>query len=610
MNKRIAVLVLMGMMLSGRNGARGAGAVGVDLAAMQGWDVVVAADASPSEKYAAEEFRNFFGQASGLTLPMVSSTDRSDRHVFIGAGPAMAKSNVGFAVDGFGPEDLRIIVRDNNIAIAGGRPRGTLYGVYTFLEDYVGVRFLTADHTYVPKTDGWRVVGPVDRFYHPPLGFRWSFYSETNSNPVLATRRRTNTVAEDAKLGGKTPMVLINHSFAELIPSRKYGKEHPEYFSEINGKRLAAVGNDSFDTEPCLTNPQVLKIVTKAVLDRLAADPKMECISVSQNDNDKYCRCAQCAALDAREGTPMGSLLTFVNAVADEVAKQHPGVTVGTLSYWYSRKPPKTIKPRPNVRIQLCSIECCIVHPINDPKCAKNAEFCRDSANWGKICNNIAIWNYDTNFSNYQLPFPNLRGLEPNVRYFVANHALGVFMQAAYTSMGAEMSDLRNYVISNLLWDPNRSGGQLVDEFITLHYGRAGDPIREYIHFYHDHAEAMGVHPNCFGSGKDHAVDQAVAQASLKAFGQAMGLAENDTVRTRVEKASIGAYRAAIEPVWNHDGRKSLDPATAARMRPLVKKFFELSHKYGVTMIGEGEKLEDREQRVKKALGIGDGQSF
>jgi Domain of unknown function (DUF4838) len=89
----------------------------------------------------------------------------------------------------------------------------------------------------------------------------------------------------------------------------------------------------------------------------------------------------------------MGTLLTFVNQVADVVAKKHPDVKVGTLAYWYTRKPPKTIKPRPNVQIQLCSIECCLIHPINDPNCPKNVEFCQHMKDWGKICDDIYIWN-------------------------------------------------------------------------------------------------------------------------------------------------------------------------------------------------------------------------
>src|SRR6185369_8925975 len=208
-------------------------------------------------------------------------------------------------------------------------------------------------------------------------------------------------------------------------------------------------------------------------------NPNVESISVSQNDNDKYCRCSKCAAIDEREGSPMGSLLTFVNAVAAEVAREHPHVKVGTLSYMYSRKPPRTIRPAPNVQIQLCSIECCPLHAIDDPSCAHNRTFCDDVEGWAKICQEVSIWNYNVNFNSYQLPMPNLRAIEPNVRYFVAHHAKGVFMQAAGDTVGAAFSDLHNYVISGMLWDPNRNGDALCDEFMRLHYGPAAEPLRE-----------------------------------------------------------------------------------------------------------------------------------
>ena len=583
---------------------------GVNLASMQGWDIVIAKDAPASEVYAAEEFHNLFSQASGVKLPIVKTTDRAERHVFIGSSQAMRASGVGFDIGEFGPEDLRIVTRDDNIAIAGGRPRGTLYGVYTFLEEYLGVRFLTHDHTHVPKVGPWRMVGPVDRFYHPPLAFRWSYYGENMAKPAFATRLRNNTITNDVRLGGKTGLVNINHSLGRQIPLAKYGKEHPEYYCEIEGKRLADVNKKHWYNEPCLTNPDVLRIVTDSVLKELAEHPEKENISVSQNDNDEYCRCPRCSAIDKREGTPMGSLLTFVNAVADEVGKKHPNVMVGTLSYWYSRRPPKTIKPRPNVQIQLCSIECCLVHPINDPNCPKNVKFCRDMNDWGKICDEVSIWNYNTNFTNYLLPCPNLRVIEPNVRYFVANHAKGVFMQAAGNAIGAELSDLRNYIISNLLWDPTRSGKQLMDEFLGLHYGRAAPPICRFINLVHDHAEASKVHPDCFGQAKEYAIDESIARAGMDAFAEAIQLAETDVVRMRVEKASICAYRAAIEPVWNLKDSAGLKPDMAERMRWLVKQFFELCRKHGVNHVSERATVEKASQRLKRVFGLEETEEF
>lgn len=583
---------------------------GVDLAGIGDWDIVVAESAPPSTAYAAEELQALIEKASGKRPPIRKATDgaeplgRADRHILVGPSPALAASPVGFPVDGLGPEEFRIVVRDDRIAIAGGEPRGTLYGVYAFLEDCLGVRFLTAEHTHVPPVGAWRVVGPVDRTYRPPLAMRWSYYGEINRNPAFAARMRVNTVTREARLGGRTGITNINHSFVAQIPSQKYGKEHPEYYALVDGKRLAPVQNDGYETEPCLTNPDVLRIVTAAVLEEIARHPENANVSVSQNDNDKYCRCEGCAAIDGREGTPMGSLLTFVNAVADEVAKRHPGIDVGTLSYWYTRRPPKTIVPRPNVQIQLCSIECCLIHSIDDPSCPKNVEFCKDFEGWGAISKNISIWNYNTNFTNYLLPCPNLRTIERNVRFFVANQAKGAFMQAAGNAWAAELSDLRNYIIANLIWDPSRSGERLLDEFVALHYGKAAPAVRRYIDVVHDAAEASGAHRNCFaGKAGDYGLGPEAAGEAMALFARAEELAETEDVRKRVEKASIGAYRLALDPIWYADDPSKVDADLLARLRPLAKRFLDRCAAHGVDRASEHEAFQVARERLERLFG-------
>ena len=570
----------------------GASPTGVDLAALDGWDIVVSQEASPSEAYAAEQFQAFLEQAGGVRLAIVTEPGRADRHVFIGPSGPLAASPAGFGVEGFGDEDLRIVIRDDVIVIAGGQPRGTLYGVYTFLEDYVGVRFLTHDHIHVPELGPWRVVGPVDRFYHPPLAFRWSYYAETNRHPAFAAQNRTNTVPTEARLGGKTGLDLINHSFASLMPSGEFGEEHPEYYAFVDGERRPDLANGGRATELCLTNPDVLRIVTERVLANLRARPEMENVSVSQNDNTMYCRCAECAAIDRREGGPSGSLIAFVNAVADEVAKEFPDVLVGTLAYAYTRQAPEAVKPRPNVQIQLCSVECCMLHPIDDPDCPLNVEFCRDMAKWGKVSPNVSMWNYNTNFHHYLLPCPNLRVIEPNIRYFVANNAMGAFMQAAYNSPGGEFSDLRNYIMASLLWNPSRSGETLLDEFLRLHYKAAAPPIRRFIDLTHDNAARLGLHKGCMGPAADFGIDAAIAQAGIELFEEALLLADDESVRSRVEKASICAYRAALDPFLSPGADALADADMIRHSLALRERFIALCHKFGVERMAEGTLFE------------------
>ncbi|MCG3196224.1 MAG: hypothetical protein GHCLOJNM_00696 [bacterium] len=564
---------------------------------LQDWTVVVSPQATVSEKYAAEEFRSLFKGVSGVELALAEKASVAGAiHVGI---DSVRSVDPAFSIEDLGDEGLRIRVEPTRILIAGGLPRGTLYGVYEFFERYCGVRFLTRDHTHFPSPPPDSI--PCEEFrFAPTFSFRWSYYRENSDAPEFAARMRVNTVTPDDKLGGNTPQSLINHSLFRYVSPDKYGKDHPEYFALVDGVRRLDVGGGG--PEPCVTNQAVLDIVSEGVIADLDANPNQRNISVSQNDNDEYCRCATCEAINQAEGTPMGSHLAFVNAVAERVEAKHPKVKVGTLAYWYTRKPPKTIVPRKNIQIQLCSIECCTLHPINDPNCPKNREFFEDLMNWKKISEDIWIWNYNTNFRAYDLPFPNLRVISPNLKFFAENNVHGVFMQANGNGTAGEMSELRNYVISRCLWNPNLEGWSLVEEFCRLHYGKAADRVLEYLTFFHDYVDSKGCHPACFPRYWDLALDPEVTVRMYRMFEAAMAEAENETIRDRVEKASICVYKALIEAgpgMRFQDG--VFKPDWPADMGGIGSRYIELCKKHQMTMAGENTPAEEYFDRLKQA---------
>ncbi len=581
----------------------------VDLAKLEGWDIVLDGDASPAERHAAEELQALCEQATGVRLPIVTATDRAERHVFVGVSDAMRASAVGFDAKDLGEEGLRIVIADTAIALAGGPPRGTLYAVYAFAEEHLGVRFLTAAHTHVPPVGKTRPVGPLDVTYRPPLEFRSSYYGENGANPAFAVRLRLNAnVRVPDEMGGTTRYHLINHSFQNLIPTRVYGKEHPEWYAlrdgvrrwDVNGRDWAGDG-----TELCCTNEEAVATLTANTLKMLEKHPEWRNISVSQNDNDLNCLCDRCREVDEREGSSMGSLLSAVNTVAAAVAQTHPDVMVGTLAYKFSRRPPRTVRPRPNVQIQLCTFELSVFHPLDDPNSARNRPVYSDIQDWAKICDHIYVWHYVVNFGNYLIPTANLYHLDRDLRTFVAHNARGVMTQAAWNAVGGEFSDLRNYMIARLLWDPTLDGRALLDEFLDLHYGPAAGPVREFIAFMHAHAADSGAEPRCNGLARTYAINSAYAAEALKAFAKAKDACKGDAeLLARVDKLSIVAYASAlaaeIEPLLPPDVHRrslpdiarevlpKLTPDRRDRLQPLVTEFSRICETHGITMVNEG----------------------
>ena len=567
---------------------------------MDKWSIIVAEDASPSEQYAAEEFQKLFRELTGNDLPIVAATHSRSHNIFIGPGAANLARKLQFDASTMGEEALRIRIDKHNIVIAGGRPRGTLYGVYEFFERYCGVRFLAYDQTYFPNRESLTPFQETDFAYTPPFSFRWSYYKANADHPDFAARLRVNTVVKEDRMGGSTKQTLIGHSYYKWISPEKFGKTHPEYLAFVDGERKCNVTAQA--SEPCVTNPEVIDIITQGVLAELDANPTMANIAVSQNDNDAYCRCPQCEAINQREGTPMGANLALVNAVAERVEQKYPNVKIGTLAYWYTRKAPKTIVPRRNVQIQLCSIECCELHPIDDPNCEKNKEFCEDMRAWKAICNDVWVWNYNTNFSYFDLPFPNLRVIGPNLRFFKNNNAKGVFMQANALSDAGEMCDVRNYVLARTLWDPSLESWPLVEEFCTHYYQEAAPIILEYLKLIHDNAEEKKVHPNCGASPSELGLTPDVARKARTLFAQACALAPNAVIRARVEKASIPIYRTLIlangSPWKIENGICSRD--LPEDLKQLVPDYIGLCKKYNMTMVSEQMPASEYFDRLNK----------
>ena len=277
-------------------GVKGGTAATVPWESLKAWTILVAPGATACEQYAAQEFRTLFQQALGVELPVSHDTSIKKGVLRIGPGGS------GNPATQLAEEELLIQIHRDNIVITGGRPRGTLYGVYEFFERYVGCEFLTYDQTWFPKPTAFKPLPVEDYRYASPFSFRWSYYKENADHPEFAVRQRLNTIAADERLGGKTPQNLINHSYYKWINPAAHGQSHPEYFALVNGVRQ--VSGEGGGPQPCPTNPDVIDIVTKGVLTELAQNPNQRNISVSQNDNGLYCQCPRCEAINRREGSP------------------------------------------------------------------------------------------------------------------------------------------------------------------------------------------------------------------------------------------------------------------------------------------------------------------
>jgi hypothetical protein len=448
--------------------------------------IVVAADATAPEKHAAEELAKFLGEITGAKFDVVGPEKAgSSPRIAVGPGAAQAVAP-GVELKDLGPDGIVIRTAGANLVLSGqkGAPRGTLYAVYTFLEDTVGCRWWTSTVSRIPKKPALKVPAQQVR-YVPVLEYREPFHIDAFDGD-WAVRNKSNGHATrlDEPRGGKISYKGFVHTFYSLVPPSLFEK-HPEWFSLIKGQRTTK------QAQLCLTNKELKAYVVEQVLAWLKESPQAKIVSISQNDWHGNCACDNCAAVEKDEGSPAGLLLRFVNGVAEAIERDHPDVALDTLAYQYTRKPPKITKPRPNVIVRLCSIECSFCRPLTDEQ---NAAFRADIEGWSKIGGRLYIWDYVTDFAHYVQPFPNLRVLGPNVRFFVKHGVKGIFEQGNYQSPGGELAELRAWVLAKLLWNSELDDKALIDEFIDGYYEQAAPAIKEYIRLVHDSAEKTGTY--------------------------------------------------------------------------------------------------------------------
>lgn len=411
---------------------------------------------------AAKILHRFINEISGAKLEIVVYSSTSSQRESKKEGNII----LGETSNKVGEDGFEIICLDGKLNIKNGKGRGAVYGACELLEKYLGMDYVSYK-AYNLEHKGDIELPKINDVQTPAFAFRQTFnYAREDS--LYRDFRRIEDVHDVFTAN------LWVHTFDRILPSSVYGEEHPEYYSYIRGQHRP--GNHS---QWCLTNPEVFEQVCKNLDKIFAENPDKEMIAVSQNDgNDTYCTCPKCKEVDEYEGAHSGSLIRFLN----KLAKRYPDKKFITLAYLYTMHPPKHVKPLSNVYIMLCDIDTKREVPLTDN--ASGQDFMKALRGWSAITNHLFIWDYCINFDNMVEPFPNLHILQKNIQLFKKYHASMLFEQSS-NSLGTDMSELRTYLISKLMWNPNEDVDALTKHFLNVYYKDAAPYIYKYLNILH-----------------------------------------------------------------------------------------------------------------------------
>lgn len=383
---------------------------------------------------------------SGYEL-CIGNTNRTDVNLITFAAGI---NNDGYAIKF--TENKLFLYADNNVA--------AINAIYGFLEDELGCVWLDMQNDYIPSLPTI-ILDKKDEIKNPSIVWRSVYGYEQMNSIAWKNKLKLNGVEYADGREAHSGWGTWCHTFFTFLDPKNYYESNPEYFSLQGGKRVA--------NQLCLTNENVYDIVRNNLAERIAANPDKKYWDVSIMDVNKGgCECDECSALDKAEGSGMGSLLPFINRLADEF----PDVMISTLAYFHTVEPPKTLKPHENVLIKLCAMpgDQASSYALGATKLADN--FKKQVEGWSKISNKLFIWDYTTNFSYLLMPFPNFAVQQANTEFYLENNVYGVFHQSS-REYGGEMAELRAYIMAKLLWDNDIDVEYNMSKYLQLYYGKA-----------------------------------------------------------------------------------------------------------------------------------------
>lgn len=548
------------------------------------YHIVHSVNSHEVERYAGMELQKYIYLAANTLIPVFSDKCmQRSKEIILGDARANSYKNI---LKDKSTEAYLIKEDSENIYITGNSPRAILYGVYKFLELFIGFRCYAKDcEKYDTLNDlaiekGFSFIGDFS------FEYREAYFTDAFNGDFAAKNMLNSNLADlSNKHGNKVKWFNFHHSFSDLINPNEYFDTHPEYFSLIDGKRV------KIHTELCLSNKDVFNLCLDKLRTWIINNPECDIFSAAQDEcmghfTKMACECENCKKIDEENNSQSGSIITFVNKLATALQEEFPNKLIHTFAYQYSRKTPTKVIPHKNIIVRLCNIECSWSKSIEE-SAANNPEgrdglFLNDLKNWSKISNHLYIWDYAVNFRNYLLPFPNLRTMAKNIELYRKMNVKGILMQGNFSYGGkGYLDELKSYLTARLLRDDTEPLNDLIKDFCDHYYGvSSSNYIIDYINMWED--EIYDKTLWLYDDADSELFTDVLIEKGTKLLQLAYVNATNDIYKERIEKLMLGMEYAYIVRL----------PLEAQNRNELIDKFYEKIKKHHITEIMERTSLE------------------
>ena len=407
-------------------------------------------------------------------------------------------------------DGFAIFVSNEKIYLASNTPRGVLYGVYDFLERFLGVRFLRADCEYVPTVAEFEL--PQEIISNPDFAMRTYLMGDTFEDTAdleyLSKKRIKDVFTPVPKRYGGREEVYgrhTNHNFHYYVPFEKYGNEHPEFyrFFYVNEEITPTIDLTNGITEDGKLDESMEISVAKIVIEEMKKDaiehPEATVFNFTQEDGPYYFDDENNRRLEQKYKRS-GILVRFCNVIARELNKftqKELGRTIKivTFAYAYTKDAPvivdengirpidETVIADKNVIIQFALFSNGCYHYFDERQFESVRKPMQE---WKVVAHDFWYWAYDISFHRYFAYFDTFTHIDENIDGFKKLGISYLCMQGSHDCANNWQTNIRAYAYLKKMWDSSLSAQALIDEYIDLYYGIAADSVREVIQLFHE----------------------------------------------------------------------------------------------------------------------------
>ncbi|MBE6355705.1 MAG: DUF4838 domain-containing protein [Lentisphaerae bacterium] len=361
---------------------------------------------------------------------------------------------------------FEVTAENGNIVISAPDEVEMLYGVYDFAEKFGGWCFfepgiddfdparkqpLPENGTLIPaKKPLLKRRGFIQEFpFNSETPDLLDWMAKNKLNYLLTWMKYYDELSAELKQAAIDRGIVIesgHHNFDYWIPGAKYGKTNPEFFAEINGKRITPSGNSELlmSEQLCTTNPELRAEIVRRMVEYCADHPEVKVISLMPNDGFGWCECENCSKFyDKNLKGELYSVSRHVykadriyhdllREVAEKLRAVRPDIQMTFCAYVNYCAPSEGFTLEPGMAVHMATYWRCINHALDDPDCETNAHYASDIRKWtaAKHGGDVNIYEYYMGINFYlSLPMIHWEKMFREMRWYHDNGVDGILTQ-------------------------------------------------------------------------------------------------------------------------------------------------------------------------------------